>query len=164
MRRDRLTSVTERNGNSGLDRHGFEASEVSRAIEAGDITLNLDLSESVHTRVTKSRRKQAHERFVSRAYLLSLGIVRVTRRRVASKEISQRSLLGRIRILRSNEFCELSGLRWARAARITKREELERSVGFARIDEARARPFKFVRQRWVGLDFPRALAATLLRD
>jgi hypothetical protein len=164
MRPDRLISVTERNGNSDLDRHRFEAGEVSRAIEAGDVTLNLELPKSVHTRVTKARRKEAHERFVAWAYFLSLGIVRVARGRVPSKEISQRFLFGRSGILLSNESREFGGLRRARATRIVKREELERSVGFTRVDEARARALQFLPQCWVGLDGPRALAATLLRD
>jgi len=162
MRRDRL--ISERNGISGLDRHGFEAGEISRAIEAGDITLNLDLSESVHTRVAKARGEKAHERFVAGAYLLGLGIVRVARRRVAGKKISERSLLSRSGILRANESCELGGLRRARATRIVEREELERSVGFARVDEPRARPLQFLLQCWVRLDDPRPVAATLLRD
>jgi hypothetical protein len=80
------------------------------------------------------------------------------------KEIGQRSLLRRCPVLRTNELSEFNGLWWARPTGVAQREELERAIRFARVDEPGARPFQFLTQRWVRLDRTSALAATLLRD
>ena len=142
----------------------FKPARLPRGIESGRVARHLDLADAIDFHIPKSRREHAHQLLVTRANALSLAVVWIAGRSVTRKETLQRSKLHRG--IRGRAYQPRKSISTRRRALpfVLNGEELERAVGFARINEAPARPLQFFAQLRVGFSRRRVLFVTGLRD